>query len=179
MIVFRFLAILPFFVLYRIADLLYFLLAYVVRYRRRVIIENLQHSFPEKSEAAIRQLLYAYYRNIADIIVETIKLPGMLAEDLRRRVVYTNPEVVTEMLAAGQTVIGLASHQCNWEWLPPASCLYGMPVDSVYKTLNDPFSERLMLYIRSSFGAYPIPMQRLPRELVLRRGTPRADCTGG
>ncbi|MBO0938369.1 lysophospholipid acyltransferase family protein [Fibrella sp. HMF5335] len=173
MIAFRVLASLPFFILYRVADILYLLLTYLVRYRRAVILDNLRHSFPTLTEPERWDIAKAYYRNISDILVETIKLPGLSADELRRRVVYTNPEVAMDLLERGQAVVGLAAHQCNWEWLPSAASLYGMRVDSVYKPLNSPFSERLMQRIRSSFGPYLIPMQRLPRELVLRRNIPR------
>ena len=173
MIVFRVLAALPLFILYRLADLLYLLLTYLVRYRRAVILDNLRQSFPELTEKARWRIARDYYRNISDVLVETIKLPGLSASELRRRLVYTNPEVVKKWLDTGQSVIGLSSHDCNWEWLPSAACLYGIPVDSVYKPLNNPFSERLLRRIRSAFGPYLIPMQRLPRELVLRQYIPR------
>lgn len=173
MIAFRVLASLPLSVLYRVADLLYLLLTHVVRYRRAVILDNLRQSFPELTEKALWHLAKAYYRNISDVVVETIKLPGLPPDELRRRVTYTNPEMALKWLSEGQTVVGVAPHQCNWEWLPPAAVLYGIQVDSVYKPLNSPFSERLMHHIRSSFGPHLIPMQRLPRELVSRRTIPR------
>ena len=173
MIAFRLLAHIPFFLLYWVSDLLYFLLAFVVRYRRQVILDNLRQSFPELSEAVRWQIAKDYYRNLSDVIVEVVKLPGLQASELRRRVTYTNPEVALDLLASGQTIIAVAPHQCNWEWLPVAASVYGMTVDSVYKPLNSPFSERLMRHIRSSFGSYMVPMQRLPRELVLRRKVPR------
>ncbi|MBO0934167.1 lysophospholipid acyltransferase family protein [Fibrella aquatilis] len=173
MIAFRLLAALPFFILYRVADLLYVILTHVIRYRRAVILDNLRQSFPELTESARWRVAKAYYRNISDVIVEIVKLPGLSAHEMRRRVVYTNPEVALDLLASGQTAIVVAPHQCNWEWLPPAAGVYGLTVDSVYKPLNSPFSERLMRHIRSSFGPYMIPMQRLPRELVLRRQVPR------
>lgn len=173
MIAFRLLSALPFFILYRVADLLYLLLTYLIRYRRAVILDNLRQSFPELTENDRWRIAKAYYRNISDVIVEVIKLPGMSADELRQRLVYTNPEVAKAWLNAGQTAVVVSPHQCNWEWLPPAAQLYDIPVDSVYKPLNSPFSERLMRHIRSSFGPYMIPMQRLPRELVLRRAIPR------
>ena len=104
------LASLPFFVLYRVADLLYLLLTYVVRYRRAVILDNLRQSFPELTEKALWHLAKAFYRNISDVIVETVKLPGLSPHDLRRRMTYTNPEVALKWLAAGQTVVGVAPH---------------------------------------------------------------------
>ena len=50
------LSLLPLRVLYVISDGLYFLLYKVGGYRRKVVRKNLTSSFPEKSEAEIRQI---------------------------------------------------------------------------------------------------------------------------
>ncbi len=173
MIFFRFLSRLPLSVLYGLADVIYFLLAHVIRYRRRVVLDNLRQSFPSTSTLEISRLARGYYRNLAEILVEIIKLPAMQPADLKRRVVYTNPEIVLKLLNRGQSVIALGGHQCNWEWIPSAAVLYGMPVDSVYKTLENPKFETLMQEIRSTFGPYLVPMTKLPREMVARRKMPR------
>src|SRR5688572_22687666 len=71
------LARLPYGVLYVIAEGFYFLLAYVVRYRWRVVQQNLRNSFPEKSAAEIDRIGKAFYRHFAQVMVETIKLADM------------------------------------------------------------------------------------------------------
>ncbi|GAA4470791.1 lysophospholipid acyltransferase family protein [Nibrella saemangeumensis] len=155
------------------ANALYFLLAYLIRYRRGTIRENMKASFPELTDAAINRLTKQFYRNLTDLIVETLKLPGLPASELAQRVTFHNDEPVRAYLAGGQAIIGMASHQCNWEWIPSASVLNGMPVDSVYKPLKSPFFEKLMHLLRSRFGAYPLPMNKIPREMVARRHMPR------
>lgn len=173
MLFFRFLSRLPLGLLYVFADLLYYSLLYGVRYRRRVVLENLRLSFPEKSATEIQAIARGFYRNLTDLIVETIKMPALSPGALRQRVRFTNAELVQTRLRAGQTVIGMASHQGNWEWIPSASVLNEMPVDSVYKPLNNAFFEEIMRTIRSSFGAVPTPMNSLPRQLVTRKDIPR------
>lgn len=173
MFIVQLLARLPLTVLYRLSDVLYWLLAYLIRYRHAVITENLRQSFPDLNGRGIKRLTHGFYRNFCDLLIETIKLPGLSADELRRRVVFTNPEMVQSILQTGKPVIALASHHSNWEWLPPAAVCYGLPADSVYKPLHSPFFEQLMLRIRSRFGPHPVPMGRLPRELVLRRDQPR------
>lgn len=173
MLFFRLLSHLPLRLLYIISDFLYFLLLYVVRYRRAVVLENLHLSFPEKTTADIQVIAKGFYRNLTDLIVETIKMPALSPDELRQRVRFTNAELVQTRLRAGQTVIGMASHQGNWEWIPSASVLNDMPVDSVYKPLNNAFFEEIMRTIRSSFGAVPTPMTSLPRQLVVRKDVPR------
>lgn len=174
MLSFRFLSRWPLWLLYGLANLLYFLLAYVIRYRKLVIKTNLQQSFPTKSPAEIQSLVKGFYRNLTDLIVETIKLPTLSADELRRRVVFTNSEVATDWIRQGQTIIIMASHQANWEWLPAAAVLNGIPADSIYKPLSSPFFEKLMHEVRSTHGPKPVPMHQIPRELARRRHETRA-----
>lgn len=173
MIVFRFLARLPLGVLYGLADVLYVGLLYVVRYRRRVVLDNLRRSFPEKSDGEIEIIARGFYRNFTDLIVETLKMPAMRPDELRSRVRFTNPELVQQRLQSGQAVIGMASHSANWEWVPSASVLHGMATDSIYKPLNSPFFEQLMRMVRASHGAMPVPMHTLPRRMVAQKDVPR------
>ncbi|GAB3900837.1 lysophospholipid acyltransferase family protein [Larkinella knui] len=170
---FRLFANVPIAALYIISDVLYFLLAYLIRYRKKVIDTNLKRSFPKKSDTERRYIAKKFYRNFADVLVETLKLPGLSPAELQNRVTFTNKELVEEKLGQGQAVLIMASHQCNWEWAPSASVVNGMPADAVYKKLTNPVSERLVHYIRSNFGAKPVPMKALLREMVTRRKEPR------
>lgn len=170
MIWFRLLSRLPFPVLYGLSDFLYLLCYYVAGYRRKVIAANLARAFPEKSAAWQKETIRLFYRNLSDIIVETVKLLTIPEAELRKRVQITNPEVLLHHLNRGQSIIVMTSHQGNWEWLLQGCALHlGYDVDAVYKPLKNSFSNQLMLNIRSRFGPVPVPMQQLPRELVRRR----------
>lgn len=173
MFVFRLLSRLPLGLLYGLSDGLYFLLLYGVRYRRRVVLENLRLSFPEKAPAEIDRIMRGFYRNFTDLLVETLRMPALSDNELRRRVRFTNADLVKERLRAGQAVIGMASHSGNWEWIPSASVLNGMPADSVYKPLTSPFFENLMRSVRATHGAVPVPMNTLPRRMVAQKDAPR------
>ena len=54
---------LPFWVIYRLADLFYVILYYLLKYRRNVVHMNLTLSFPEKSPEEIRQINKKFYRH--------------------------------------------------------------------------------------------------------------------
>ncbi|GAC1371919.1 MAG: lysophospholipid acyltransferase family protein [Hymenobacter sp.] len=168
------LAHLPLPVLYGIAEGLYFLLAYVVRYRRRVVTANLRNAFPTKPEAEIQRLGKAFYRHFAQVVVEVLKLPALPAAELKRRMVLHNPDVMNRHFAHGRTVLGLASHAGNWEWVLAAAPLWlSAPVDGVYKPLSNPFFEEFMRYLRTRTGARLVPMRDVIRELVAHRDEAR------
>ena len=166
---------LPLSVLYVLADGLAWVLVHLLHYRRSVVIRNLSTSFPEKPPAEIKKLTRAFYYNLSDVLVETLKGLSISAEELQKRVVFRNLATIHTAYDQQQSVILLTTHQCNWEWLLLAGCLaLPHPVDAVYKTLNDPAFDRLMLSARSRFGGQPIVRNRVLRELLRRKGQTRA-----
>jgi KDO2-lipid IV(A) lauroyltransferase len=170
----RGLAHLPLTLLYGLADFIYFLLAYVVRYRQQVVLNNLRNSFPEKSEVEIQRVQRLFYRNFAQVIVETLKLAAMPDAELKRRVTFRNPEVLERHFAQGRTVLGLSSHAGNWEWVLTSGAVWlSAHVDGVYKPLMNPFFENFMRQLRTRTGAGLIPMRDTLRDMVQRRGETR------
>ncbi|MBC6697886.1 lysophospholipid acyltransferase family protein [Hymenobacter sp. BT190] len=170
----RGLAHLPMPVLYVLADGIYLLLAYVVRYRRNVVLTNLRNSFPEKPEAEIQRVAKNFYRHFAEVMVETLKLVVMPAAELKKRVWFSNPEVMERHFAQGRTVLGLSSHSANWEWVLTSGAVWlSAHADGVYKPLSNPFFERFMYQLRTRTGAGLIPMRDTLRNMLQRRGEVR------
>ncbi|MDO1450298.1 lysophospholipid acyltransferase family protein [Rhodocytophaga aerolata] len=164
---------LPFRVLYALSDCLFFVLYYVLKYRREVVKRNLVNAFPEKSTEEIGLIAKEFYRNLTDVIVETVKALTISDQELNSRIHVLNFDACMRELTNNQSIIVMASHQANWEWLQLVFSANlakkHIAVDAVYKPLHNQFSERLMLAIRTRFGSYPLPMNKLPREIVSRR----------
>ena len=107
-----------------------------------------------------------------------LKTVTISPEDLKRRMVFRNPGIIEEFARANQSIIFFASHQFNWEWiLVSASISHPMPIDFVYQAVNSRFFDRLMLTIRTRFGAYPIRRDEVARELVKRKDMLRIIAT--
>lgn len=161
---------LPFGVLYLISDLLYIVAYHLVRYRRKLVRKNLVTSFPEKSLSEIQQIEKAFYKNLCDYGVETLKLLTISREELCKRMVYRNFTNVERYKAANQSVILLAAHTFNWEWLLAAGNMQlNMNVDFVFQPQNSAFFNRLSLESRTRFGAYGIERIQVAKESFKRR----------
>ena len=65
-------ALLPMWALYILSDILYVLVYKVVRYRVKVVRQNMKASFPDKSDTELRRLEREFYHHFADYVVETI-----------------------------------------------------------------------------------------------------------
>lgn len=165
-------------VLYSISDLLFFVAFHLVRYRRRLVQRNLQRSFPEKTSFELNEIEREFYRNLCDYAVESLKLITMSKDELTSRMLFTRQDVPQGFRAAGQSILFLASHQFNWEWvLVSASASFPMPIDFVYQPVSNKFFDRLILEIRTRFGAHPIKRDEVARELMRRKGIVRGIAT--
>jgi Kdo2-lipid IVA lauroyltransferase/acyltransferase len=161
--------------LYVFAGFLYFLAYYVVRHRHRVIHEQLATVFPDLSLPDRTRIHKQFLRNFCDVLVEVLKSVSMTENQMRARVRILNLEAAEGFLGAGQSVMFVTSHLCNWEWLlHGVTVQLGHPVDAAYKPLHDPWAERLMRGIRSRFGARLIPAKELLADFLRRRGIVRA-----
>lgn len=170
MFVIKLLSRLPFSILYAISDFLFFLSYRVVKYRRKLVWKNLKNSFPSKSDPELRMIEKTFYKNLCDYAVELIKLLTISKEDLSRRVTFINPEVSINHLQRGQSLLNLASHQFNWEWLLAAgSFVLPGQMDFVYQPVHNTFADRFSYACRTRFGAYGIKRDSVAREVIKRR----------
>ena len=95
-------SLLPFWLLYLISDGFFLLIYYLVRYRRKVVWKNLSSSFPEKSEAELRQISRQFYHWLCDYFVETVKLLSISNERLLRRIEFRGVEELEKCFDQGQ-----------------------------------------------------------------------------
>jgi Kdo2-lipid IVA lauroyltransferase/acyltransferase len=171
----RAIASLPLSWLYALGGLLAFLAHRVFPYRPHVVRGNLKAAFPTLDERGLRGLMRDYYSGFAQVLMEIVKSPALTRGELSSRVSFRNLEPVQAALSHGRTVLLLAGHQCNWEWMLLAlSIELGFPVDAAYKPLVDSWAEREMLKIRTRFGARMVRAEVLLAEIIRQHGTARA-----
>ena len=77
-----FIALLPFWVLYRFSTLLYVLFYHVVGYRKKVVRGNLELVFPNKPEKEINRIEKEFYKHMCDMFLETVKTMSLSKEAL-------------------------------------------------------------------------------------------------
>lgn len=148
----------PEFILYRFADLVYFLLFYVVRYRKKVVLLNLRNSFPEKSEDEIKRIEKKFYQHLGDTFVENFALLKMSKERILKMVEFEETDIYNRLYAKNKNVLGIAGHYCNWEVFLTLPKIVNHTVLGVYKPLNNAFFDKQFYKMREKFGAVPITM---------------------
>lgn len=164
----------PLSALYAVGWLVYVVVYHVARWRRDQVALDVARAFPERSEAERARIVRQSYRNIGDVVMEVAWGFGADAAELRRRVTFENPEIVARAKAERHSVVLLAPHFCNWEWLLLAGgATFGLPIDAVYQTVRVASVDRYLREARSRFGGKPIRREDFVYELMSRAGTPR------
>jgi KDO2-lipid IV(A) lauroyltransferase len=160
----------PLWVLYALAWIVYVLSFYVLRHRRHVIVPQLELVFPSLSEAERRRIHKQFLKNYCQVMVEILKGASISAEELKKRVRITDLKPVLRFLDAGRSVMFLTSHMGNWEWLLQGVTLHlGYPLDAAYKPIRREYGERLLLALRTRFGARLVPAKDVLADYLSRR----------
>ena len=165
----------PWGLLYGVGWVVHVIVFHLVRWRRDQVDGDVAKAFPEKSAAERAAIVKASYRNLADVVMESIWGFGASGEALRARVAFENPEVVHRCAAEKRSVVLLTPHFCNWEWLLLAGgATFGLPIDAVYQTLRIRSVDQFLIDARARFGGKPFPREDFVFELMSRADTPRA-----
>ena len=174
------LSLLPLRVLYVLSDLLYLLVSRIVRYRHRVIWNNLKVSFPEKTDQEIRRIEHDFYHYFCDYLVETIKMMTISERQLRQRMTFTGMEELNRVLSSGQSCAVYLGHVGNWEWITSLPFWVSSDVQcaQIYHPLENAASDKLFLKVRERLGARCIAMNDTLREVVRYRREGRTICVG-
>ena len=155
------LSLLPLRVLYVLSSMLYYILYYVVRYRRKVVAGNLRSSFPEKSHAEVTAIEKEFYRFFCDYIMESMKLLTISREKLKCRMSFKGIDMVEAAVSAGQSCAVYLGHYCNWEWITslPLWVSPHIQCGQIYHPIENKDLDLLFLKLRQRLGAVCIPMQ--------------------
>ena len=172
---------LPLGVLYLLSDCVFVLIFYVVRYRRKVVRDNLSKCFPDFSPGELRRTERQFYRNFADYIFETVKLLHISDAEIERRMTFENVALMQKYIDEGRSIVVYFSHCGNWEWAPSVTLHTERPdavYGQVYRPLKDKHFDALMLKVRSRFGSLNYPKSQVLRDLILARRQGKVTVTG-
>jgi len=151
------LSLLPMWLHYLFSDILYLVVAHVLRYRHRVIWKNLKNSYPDRTDRELKRLQRQFYRHMCDLVAETVKYSTIGRKNIMRRMTFKGSEQVAEILNSGQSIALLLGHYGNWEWVT-SFALWLPPVDrelslgQLYHPLENKVMDRVVLKMRNRMG---------------------------
>jgi KDO2-lipid IV(A) lauroyltransferase len=172
----RFVAILPRWVRYYvIEDLIYFILRFVLHYRRDVIMTNLRNAFPERDEEELRSIMHKCYRNLAEQMINTISLAGITPEQLKQRATFPDAKKYIDGCKGDDTIL-MAGHIGCWEYFMAAG-IYNPThkLVSVFHPLNNNALDDLFRRLRKIPNTEAIPRDESLRYFLKNRGGKGAE----
>jgi KDO2-lipid IV(A) lauroyltransferase len=137
----------------------------VIGLRKRLVLDNLRHAFPEKSDEEIHRIAKGSYRNLFTAYFEILYLDKLPLEYFRDNISFPDAHKITELLRQGKGLIVLTGHFANWE-LCALSVAYKVPekYTIVVQTQRNPYVNEFISRMRSRFGAKLVVMERALRE---------------
>ncbi len=152
--------------LYLLSDLLYLLMYHVVRYRKKVVFDNLHKAFPEYEPTEVRKTAKKFYLHLSDLFLESAVSHFYSESKALKKISYKNPELLNELYGTGKQVMAVLGHYGNWELLSTLGLKIDYPVIGIYKPLRNKFFDRIVQRNRRTFGALPVPMDKIARTLI-------------
>ncbi len=127
-----------------IAIAVYFIIAYLVRYRKKLIMQNLSRVYGNNFPSAPEKLLKGIYKNFVFLGMEFLQNSRLHKEGIENHVTFHNYELLREALAKKKGVVIVSGHLGNFEWLGQAIGIKGHPVSGIAKRQSNPYVNELM-----------------------------------
>lgn len=124
------------------------------------------NSFPEKKMEEIIAIEKRFFKYLASLIFEIIKMKSISAKELNKRLKFKNVDLVEAYLKNNESVLFCSSHYGNYEWV----CMgIGMAFSGqhypIYKPLTSKIFDNWFLKMRSKYGNEMISMRQTIRAI--------------
>lgn len=151
----------PMVMLYTLSDFLHLIIYYIVPYRKKVVLQNLNNSFPEKSTEEIECIANRFYHHFCDLIVESIALFSLSEAKARERFKPRNIELLNKLYDQKRSVIIASGHYNNWEMAAVAiNPQIKHQADGVYTPLSNKYLDAKFKVSREKFGLIMKPKKQ-------------------
>ena len=164
-------SLLPLRFLYLVSELAFFVLFYLIKYRRNVVQDNLRNSFPQKTQSELHQIEKEYFAYLSDLMVESIKMISASPTYLQKRYTFTNKELVDHYENQNKSYFIAVGHYGNWEWntIVIPLVIKAKPM-IIYKPLNNELFNEFFKKIREKSGTLMIRMKVSLKEIIRHKG---------
>ncbi|WP_025762174.1 lysophospholipid acyltransferase family protein [Dyadobacter tibetensis] len=158
--------------IYRFSDVISSALYKIFRYRRDTVFTNLRKSLPQYNDNQLNRVAEQFYRNMTDIILESLKLQHITREELLERV-SMDTSIFDQYYKQKKNLVVVLGHLGNWELANLyASVRLSHQVVVVYHQLANASLDRWMYNIRTRFGSELVPMNQALQLATAPRNKP-------
>ena len=164
-------SLLPLRILYILSDCIYGIVYYIIKYRRDVVMQNLEIAFPDKTLEEKKRIAKKFYRNLIDTFIETIKMISASEKFILKRFVG-NWDVINSLKETGRPVQLHLGHNFNWEWGNAAGGrAIHIPFLVVYMPITNKPLDRLFIRLRARYGTKLLRATKMAEDFLPYRNT--------
>lgn len=143
----------PFSVLYVLSDVLSFLTLNIFGYRKKIVRSNLRRVFPDKNEHELKWIEKKFYKHFCDITLEAFKSFKLTSEEMQKRMVFKNLDVLNQFEKENRSVIIMCGHYASWEWMLSVGYHTTSEGYGIYTPLMNKYLDDLVIKIRKKHRA--------------------------
>ncbi len=149
----------PFF--YNLSNFIAWFMSNVVRYRKKVIQENLKNAFPQLSNKEIQKIQSQFYQNLTDFFLEMLLMASNSYDYIQKNYEIDLSEL-NRLYKEGKSVLMVLGHQFNWEWgLWILSRNTQFHVQGVYMPIKNKNLDAWLVNLRGKYGAEMVPANQV------------------
>jgi KDO2-lipid IV(A) lauroyltransferase len=165
----------PYWILYGISDFFFVVLYYIIGYRKKVVTDNIEKSFPEKTPSEILAIRRKFYRHFCDLVIESLKNFSITKKQATERMAVVNADLVDRWVDERGGVILCSGHYGNWElWAAAAMYFHRSPILGIYKRLSNTFFDAKMRETRGKSGLQLVSTRETGNYLRTHTNDPKA-----
>ena len=144
-------SILPHRLFYLFSDFVFFLVYHVIGYRKKVVRENLELVFPEKSKEEIYRIQKNFFKHMCDMFLEMVKTMNLSKEDIKKKYHIVNVELIQE-IEKEKSILIPCSHYANWEWNVSLNLYVKAKGYAVYQKVANKYFDNMVRNFRSKWN---------------------------
>ena len=142
---------------------MYYLLYYVIGYRKKTVRKNLELAFPNLSKEERLEIEKKSFRHLCDTFLEMAKTISLPEKEMRKRFQFTNLDYLLELEKENKSIMLFCAHYANWEWTIVLGNQINFQGFAVYKKINNPYFDAFIKRTRSRFNTILIEIKETIR----------------
>lgn len=142
------------------------LIYYIIPIRKKVTLENLMRSYPEKSTKEIHSIARNIYINLGMTLIEFMRFPKLTPEFLAKHIKFVNEDLFKQGRLAGKGILCMSGHFGNWEIMAAAIRAKGYPIVGLVKEQRNKNIGNLVIEYRALVGVETLPLGMAVRGVI-------------
>lgn len=146
-------SILPHNLFYGFSNFVYWIVYYVIGYRKKTVRENIALALPHLSFEERLKIEKNSIQHLCDMFLEMIKTMGISEDEMDQRFQYKNIDVYLDLEKKGKSIAIVCAHYASYEWVISMNKKCTHEGIAIYKKIANKHFDDLVKKIRSKFKA--------------------------